>query len=80
MSYLYYVPTSGSGEWDSSIAILFVMTVHDKKKEREINKHMHKTIGKLRILYSNYNTQETNQKPKSSEKETKWTTHWGWGK
>ena len=32
---------------------------------------MHKTIGKRRILYSNYNTQETNQKPKSSEKETK---------
>ena len=23
--------------------------------------HMHKTIGKLRILYSNYNTQGTNQ-------------------
>ena len=32
---------------------------------------MHKTIGKRKILYSNYNTQETNQKPKSSEKETK---------
>ena len=37
------------------------------EREREINKHMHKTIGKLRILYSNYNTQGTNQKPKSSE-------------
>ena len=32
---------------------------------------MHKTIGKRKILYSIYNTQETNQKPKSSEKETK---------
>ena len=36
----------------------------------EIMIRMHKTIGKRKILYSNYNTQETNQKPKSSEKET----------
>ena len=33
------------------------------ERERE-RLHMHKTIGKLRILYSNYNTQGTNQKPR----------------
>ena len=38
-----------------------------REREREIMIRMHKTIGKLRILYSNYNTQETNQK-QSSEK------------
>ena len=40
-----------------------------RERERVIMIRMHKTIRKLRILYSNYNTQETNQKPKSSEKE-----------
>ena len=46
----------------------------ERKRERERIKimiRMHKIIGKRRILYSNYNTQETNRKPKSSEKETK---------
>ena len=40
----------------------------ERKRERERIKimiRMHKTIGKRRILYSNYNTQETNQKPKT---------------
>ena len=43
----------------------------ERETEKKIMIGMHKTIGKRRILYSNYNTQETNQKPKSSEKETK---------
>ena len=43
----------------------------ERERERKIMIRMHKIIGKRRILYSNYNTQETNQKPKSSEKETK---------
>ena len=43
----------------------------EREREKKIMIRMHKTIGKRRILYSNYNTQETNQKPKSSAKETK---------
>ena len=37
----------------------------EREREREKMIRMHKTIGKRRILYSNYNTQETNQKPKT---------------
>ena len=52
----------------------FLNKGRERERERERIKimiRMHKTIGKRRILYSNFNTQETNQKPKSSEKETK---------
>ena len=47
---------------------MFDKRERETEREREIMIHMHKTIGKLGILYSNYNTQGTNQKPKLSER------------